>query len=136
MANEIYHHGILGMKWGRRRFQNSDGTLTSEGKKRYGKQDSSSDEPVHEDYTKAHSSKSVKSMSDSELRNRLNRIQMEKQYNQLTNTNVNKGKEFVSKSLKIAGGIASATTTALTIYNNYGKIKSIVSEMAKKTASK
>ena len=36
-AEEAYlaHHGILGMKWGVRRFQNKDGTLTSKGKKRY-----------------------------------------------------------------------------------------------------
>lgn len=32
---ELYHHGILGMHWGIRRFQNEDGTLTAEGKKRY-----------------------------------------------------------------------------------------------------
>lgn len=32
----IAHYGIKGMKWGVRRFQNSDGTLTSAGKKRYG----------------------------------------------------------------------------------------------------
>ena len=31
----LYHHGIRGQKWGVRRFQNSDGTLTEEGKKRY-----------------------------------------------------------------------------------------------------
>lgn len=33
---ELRHHGILGQKWGVRRFQNKDGTLTEEGKKRYG----------------------------------------------------------------------------------------------------
>lgn len=34
--NELYHHGILGMKWGIRRYQNKDGSLTAAGKKRYG----------------------------------------------------------------------------------------------------
>ena len=33
--NELYHHGVKGMKWGVRRYRNSDGTLTPEGKKRY-----------------------------------------------------------------------------------------------------
>jgi hypothetical protein len=35
MNGELYHHGIKGMKWGVRRYQNTDGTLTSAGKKRY-----------------------------------------------------------------------------------------------------
>lgn len=33
--DEIYHHGIKGQKWGVRRFQNKDGSLTPAGKKRY-----------------------------------------------------------------------------------------------------
>lgn len=32
----LYHHGILNQKWGVRRFQNPDGSLTEEGRKRYG----------------------------------------------------------------------------------------------------
>lgn len=35
--NYLAHHGILGQKWGVRRYQNSDGTLTDLGKKRYRK---------------------------------------------------------------------------------------------------
>ena len=31
-TDELYHHGIKGQKWGVRRYQNADGTLTSAGK--------------------------------------------------------------------------------------------------------
>lgn len=123
----LMHYGIKGQKWGICRYQNEDGTRTAAGKKR--EQYNSN----HEDYDKAHTTKSVKTMSDAELRNRLNRLQMEKQYKQLSSTDVKRGKDFVSKSLKAATGVATATTTALTIYNNYVKIKTIVNEMIKKT---
>lgn len=36
MSSYICHHGIKGMRWGVRRYQNSDGSLTAEGRKKYG----------------------------------------------------------------------------------------------------
>lgn len=38
MDNELYHHGVMGMRWGIRRYQNKDGSLTPAGKKRYDKE--------------------------------------------------------------------------------------------------
>ena len=44
MNNELYHHGIKGQRWGIRRFQNEDGTLTAAGKKRAGRYERKSKE--------------------------------------------------------------------------------------------
>lgn len=38
-TNEMYHHGILGMHWGIRRYQNPDGTLTEAGRRRLDRKD-------------------------------------------------------------------------------------------------
>ena len=57
--DELCHYGIKGQKWGVRRFQNSDGSYTSEGKRRAQQQEK--EDPV-------------KSMKDDELNKAINRL--------------------------------------------------------------
>lgn len=71
---------------------------------------------------------SVKEMSDEELRKVVNRLQMERQYSQLSESNVSKGKEYIQKVIKTGTTIAAVTTTGLTLYNNAEKIKKIISK--------
>ena len=97
MENELYHFGIKGMRWGVRRYQNPDGSLTNAGKKRLKKGHASNEEndSSNKSNTKSSSTKTVKDMSDDELRQAINRLQLEQQYKNLSPKNVSKGKKFV-----------------------------------------
>lgn len=93
--NELYHYGILGMKWGVRRRRSSSNVETAKPKK-----------------------KTLSEMSDDELRSKLDRlqIQMEKQYKDLVRTlnpkQESKAKTFVKKVLERSGeNIATQTAT-------------------------
>lgn len=67
--DELCHYGIKGQKWGVRRFQNSDGSYTSEGKRRAQQQEKK--DPVKE-------------MKDEDLRKAINRLSLENKYKDLT----------------------------------------------------
>ena len=105
-SEELAHHGILGMKWGVRRFQNKDGSLTAAGKKRYGSDGDEADSSGSGGKAQGKKSrpKKISEMSDAELRQRLNRLQMEKQLKQLMSEQEaekqKKGESFVKKTAK------------------------------------
>lgn len=70
MDNEFNHHGIKGMRWGVRRYQNEDGSLTSAGKKRYKSGDHMNDKDPSDSATTRRVKKDYNSMTDLEFRSK------------------------------------------------------------------
>ena len=97
--NQLYHYGILGQKWGVRRFQNKDGTRTLAGKRRE-EQSSKS-----EDHIKSRDSKSKapSGLSNEELKKLNERLQLEETYKRLTAEKIEKSESFVKKAIKNGG---------------------------------
>ena len=81
--DELYHWGIKGMKWGVRRYQNKDGTLTPTGRKHYGGDGNAGEDTTLIDYAPPRKGKDASAYTDEELRAKIQRMQMEDQYRTL-----------------------------------------------------
>lgn len=96
--NELYHHGVLGMRWGVRKSRPS--SSTSSGKNKTSASDNSKKETTSK-------KKSTGSLSDDELRAKINRLTLEKQYKELSNTvhpqKSKRGKEFAIRVIEKIG---------------------------------
>lgn len=142
MSSTLYHFGIKGMKWGIRRYQNKDGSLTAAGKKRY----SESEGEKKETSTKTSTSttersstsrpKTVSEMNDTELRERVNRLNLEKQYRRLMEESASNDSQQVSAGKKFVKDLANRAinNVLLPVAENYGRqiIRSALSDFDKK----
>lgn len=103
---ELYHHGILGMKWGIRRFQKKDGSLTALGKKRRGDNDEKK-ETLEERRARVLKSSNASDiyknkdiLTTAEINERINRIETEKRLAYLAESTKKTGMQKVDTALK------------------------------------
>lgn len=136
MSEYIKHHGIKGQKWGIRRFQNKDGSLTDAGRKRYSIDDynnalnkvNNAGRVVDEVKRRVNSNpndpdmerrirKNATNMSDYDLAKKVQRLSMEDNYTRMMmhRENLEKGESFVNKALNVSSVALQGAASALTI---------------------
>lgn len=121
----LAHHGILGMKWGIRRYQNADGSLTDAGRKRYNAEVKRAEKKEAKEENKrikaedkairAERKKQLRlrrTLSDKDLLEAIGRLEKEKKYKDLLKEDLQRGDKEINDVLKASG--KKAATMILT----------------------
>lgn len=140
--HQLYHHGIKGMRWGIRRYQNKDGTLTAAGKKRQAKQQAEALEKARaaKAAKKAHEEAKAKALKEGsaadilKYKNELSVEEMKTAYNRLTTeqslidlatknaSQVKSGMDKVSSLMDNVDKARQATEKGISAWNTAAKI--------------
>lgn len=102
MDNTLCHHGIKGQKWGIRRYQNKDGSLTPAGRKKLAKLDKQYEKVTggkkagDSNFPTATKPKTIGEMTNQELQSKIDRARLEKTYAELYPVRVSAGKKLVN----------------------------------------
>lgn len=131
--SSLTHHGTKGMRWGFRRYQNKDGSLTPEGKKRYGQPevDKEAYEKNKQQAIKSGSAKDVLKykgdLTQQEMRTAIERIRWEQDMQSIASKEVSAGKAKADKFFNsvetitgYADKAAKAWNMAANVYNAIG----------------
>lgn len=130
-TNELTHYGILGMKWGIRRYQNPDGTLTAAGKKRYGSVENleagrtKKQAERHEKEKKAaiasgnteRIQKFSSELTQEEMQRAFQRINDKQKLADLRIKDLSAGKQKLNELIEIGGKVKTAGETITNLYN-------------------
>ena len=116
--NELYHHGIKGMKWGIRRTDAQLGHEPVDLHKTKKRVSSKKQRKIQKQQVQT-----AKAMTDKELRERVNRLNMEQQYARLSTEQMNAGKVNVDKVLAEVGTAVAVTNSVLAIALAIQKLK-------------
>lgn len=125
---ELNHHGILGMRWGVRRYQNKDGSLTALGKKKQEKEllNKLREEAKKERVLKSGSAKELLQykgqLTPEEMRSAAERIRWEQEMRTVKDKDAERGRKVTDGFFNGVGKAVDYTTTALKAYNTVANI--------------